>query len=221
MRRILITASLLLVLGACNMVVTQDPLFTKADLGLRLREGVWREPSDGPCDFDEAKPVAEWPSCAKAVVVAKGQIGAWDTDDKGVRTWRSSDVIFAAGQPPVAQVHLLDMDLKGVGDVPIKPSFYLYVVIRPTKTDNAGQITAYTSWPVLCGPPPPDGAKGPDGTSPRLGTLRPLPGLTMDKAGNNCTTASQDALRAAGVASEKWAQPGSMTVTQWVRDGER
>jgi hypothetical protein len=43
----------------------------------------------------------------------------------------------------------------------------------------------------------------------------------MDKEGNNCTTTSLDALRAAGVASEKWAQAGSMTVTRWVRDGDK
>ncbi|HXQ14745.1 MAG TPA: hypothetical protein VN814_09005 [Caulobacteraceae bacterium] len=220
MRRLLITASLLL-LGACNMVVTQDPLFTKADASLQLREGVWLEPSDGPCDFDQSKPLAQWPSCAKGVIVSKGQIGAWDTDDKGVKTWKSSDVIFTAGQPPVAQVHLADMDVKGVGDVPLKPALYLYLVIKPTKTDDSGQIIAYTGWPILCGPPPPDGAKGPDGSSPRMGTLQPLPGLTMDKEGNNCTTASRDALRAAGVASEKWAQTGSMTVTHWVRDNDR
>jgi hypothetical protein len=220
MRSTLLIAALLM-LGACNMVITEDPLFTKADASLRLREGVWIEPSDGPCDIDEAKPVADWPSCAKVVIVSKDQIGGWDTDDKGVRTWRSSDVIFAAGQPPVAQVHLLDMDVKGVGDVPIKPSLYLYLAIRPTKTDDAGRVVAYTGWPVLCGPPPPEGAKGPDGSSPRMGTVAPLPGLTMDKDGNNCTTASKDTLRAAGIASEKWAQSGSMTVTHWVRDGDR
>jgi hypothetical protein len=221
MCRILIIASLLL-LGACNMVVTKDPMFTKADTGgFRLREGVWNEPSSSPCDFDETKPLAQWPDCAKGVVVTKDQIGAWDTDAKGARTWRSSDVIFAGGQPPVAQVHLQDMEMKGVGDLPISPSLYLYLALRPTKTDDAGRVTAYTGWPILCGPPPPDGAKGPDGTSPRMGTLAPLPGLTMDKDGNNCTPASREALRAAGVASEKWAKPDSMTVTRWVRDGDR
>jgi hypothetical protein len=221
MRRFLITAGLLL-LGACNMVITKDPVFTRSNAsGLPLREGIWREASDSPCDFDETKPLAQWPDCAKGSVVAKGQIGAWDTDDKGVRTWKTSDVVFADGRPPVAQVHLQDMDLKGLGDVPIKPSLYLYLVIRPTKTDEAGRITAYTGWPIFCGPPPPEGSKGPDGSSPRMGTLAPLPGLTMDKQGDDCTTASPDALRAAGVASEKWAAAGSMTVTRWVRDGDR
>jgi hypothetical protein len=221
MRRILIIASLLL-LGACNMVVTKDALFTRSSApGLPLREGIWREGSDSPCDVDEAKPLAQWPDCAKGVLVSKGQIGGWDTDDKGVKTWKTSDVVFADGKPAVTQVHLQDMDMKGVGDLPIKPSFYLYLVIKPTKTDEAGRITAYTGWPIFCGAPPPDGAKGPDGTSPRMGTLAPLPGLTMDEAGNNCTTASPDALRAAGAASEKWAQAGTMTVTRWVRDGDR
>jgi hypothetical protein len=219
MRSLLLLTALLL-LGACNMVVTKDPLFSKADPPLALREGIWREPSDGPCDVDESKPLADWPGCAKGSVIAKGKVGGWETDDKGVRTWRTSDVVFAAGRPAVAQVHLTDLEMKGVGDLPIKPSFYLYLVIRPTKTDDAGRIIAYTGWPIFCGPPPPDGSKGPDGTSPRMGTLQPLPGLTMDKDGANCTTASQDVLRAAGAASEAWAESGSTTVTHWVRDGD-
>ena len=39
----------------------------------------------------------------------------------------------------------------------------------------------------------------------RNGTLKPLPGLTMDASGNDCMTTSPDAVRGAAGASRQWA----------------
>jgi len=219
MRRLLIIASLLL-LGACNMVATKQPLFSNADAAgaAPLRPGVWRETAQKPCDFDETRPLAEWPDCADGFVVRHGQVGGYNTDANGKKTWTSSELIVAGGEPRVIQVLLKDLGVKGLGELPFGP-MYLYLAARPTRFDDQGRIVAYTAWPILCGPPPPPDAKGPDGNSTRTGTLEPLPGLTMDKDANNCATTSQDVVRAAARASEQWRQ--TTTEDHWVHDGDR
>jgi hypothetical protein len=220
MRPLLVIVSLLL-LGACNMVVTKAPLFAKSDtIGApQLRPGVWIEQSDKPCDFDPSKPLADWPACAKGSVVLDGKIGGYNVDANGKKAWTTSELLVAGGNPRVIQVRMEDLDVKGVGDIPIGP-MYFYMAAHPTKTDEAGRVIAYTAWPVLCGPPPPADAKTPSGGM-RSGTLEPLPGLTMDKDDNNCTTTSQDAVRAAAAASEKWTPPSTLSAVRWVRDGDR
>jgi hypothetical protein len=221
MRRILIVASLLL-LGACNMVVTKEPLFSKADTvgEAQLRPGVWREKEKDPCDFDESKPLTDWPGCANGFIVKDGQVGGYNTDASGKKTWSSSELIVAGGDPRVIQVLMKDLGVKGLGDLPFGP-MYLYMAAHPTKSDDQGQIVAYTAWPILCGPPPPPDAKGPDGNGMRIGTLEPLPGLTMDKDGNNCSAPSQAVVRAAAKASVKWQAQATVSEDHWVRDGDR
>jgi hypothetical protein len=221
MRLILAIVGLLL-LGACNMVVSKTPLFSKADTaGLaQLRPGVWRETPKDPCDFDETTPFAAWPSCANGFVVNGGQVGGYDTDANGKKTWTSVELVVAGGEPRVMQVLMKDLGVKGLGELPFGP-MYLYVAAHPTKSDAQGRIVAFSSWPILCGPPPPPDAKGPDGNSIRMGTLEPLPGLTMDKDGNNCTTTSQAVVQAAAKSSEQWRKPEDITEDRWVRDGDR
>ncbi len=43
----------------------------------------------------------------------------------------------------------------------------------------------------------------------------------MDKEENNCTTASQEVVRAAAAESEQWTKPDSLIAAHWVRDGDR
>jgi hypothetical protein len=219
--RLLLALAVLLLLGACNMVVTKAPLFSKADTAgeAQLRAGVWRETQQQPCDFDETKPLAEWPGCASGFIVRDGQVGGYNTDAEGKRTWTSSELIVAGDEPRVIQVLMKDLGVKGLGELAFGP-MYLYVAAHPTKTDAQGRIVAYTAWPILCGPPPPPDAKGPDGNATRMGTLRPLPGLTMDKDGNNCTTTSQQVVLAAAKASAQW-QGADTTEDHWIRDGIR
>ena len=56
-----------IILGGCNMVMTDKPMFSVADgAGApAIRGGVWRD--DKPdCVFDEAAPQNKWPKCADA-----------------------------------------------------------------------------------------------------------------------------------------------------------
>ncbi len=209
--------AVLALLGACNMVVTKDPVFSQADAAGApgMRPGVWDgEPAAG-CQVDETKPLADWPTCASGFVVLDDHTIGDFKEDNGKRSWLTTDYALAAGAPRVLQVHVT----AGTND-PVMPSMYVYAGFEPTKFDDAGRIVAGRSWVVICGPPPPQDAKGPDG-KPHPGTLRPFAGLTMDGDGNNCTPASPDALRNAARESGPLTAPKDMSASHWVRDGDR
>jgi hypothetical protein len=207
----------LALLGACNMVMTKTPVFTLADAAgaPALKPGVWRQDGGDPsCQFDESQPYESWPACANGVVIKDGVMGAYRIQGDS-KTWVSTPFILASGSPRVFQTYL-DATI-GMTSL---PPVYFYVALDPTASDDHGRITAFTSWIVLCGPPPPPGAMMPDGKTTRNGTLEPLPGLTMDASGNDCDTASPDAVRGAARASRQWAKPTDITHDHWVRDGE-
>jgi hypothetical protein len=216
MRTLVLIGALLL--GGCNMVVTKTPVFTRADEtgAARLRSGVWSGPTSTPCDFDEHAPLDSWPSCANGAVMGEGVIGGYQEKD-GKRGLFQTDVVLAAGEPRVLQI---DAGAVALGDG-FSLSGYFYAALRPTKTDNQGRITAFTAWPVLCGPPPADTTM--KNNKMVFGTRHPLPGLVMDKDGNNCATHSTNALRMAATASEQWATSdgGQPSASHWVRDGDR
>jgi hypothetical protein len=221
MRSLLIAAGLLL-LGACNMVTTKTPLFGPADAAgaPQLRLGVWRGDSDHPCAVSEARPIARWPDCANAFVVQSGQLSFHDLNAQGKPTVSTTPFVLAGASPSVLQATDDNPDAKA-DSASSNDRAYFYMGLRPTKTDPQGRITAFAAWSTLCGPPPPPDAKSTDGQHTRYGSLTPLPGLTMDKDENNCTTSSPDAVRAAAAASEKWIKPDSIVGAHWVRDGAR
>jgi hypothetical protein len=215
--RLLLVVSLLL-LGGCNMLITKQPLYALSDAAAtpQLREGVWRAKSDGKCVFTEARPVSRWPSCANGFVALHGMVRAYD-HSKGKRTPTTSAFFLVGATPSVLQLPAEDKGPKGAADDPA----YFYMGVRPTRTDDQGRVTAFAAWPALCGPPPPSDAKGADGKTARYGSLEPLSGLSMDKDDNDCTTASQDAIHAAVIASEAWTKPDALLTAHWVRDGDR
>ena len=94
---------------------------------------------------------------------------------------------------------------------------YGYGAVRPTNVDDQGRITAFTLWPIQCGPPPP---KDKDGNDTAAATLKPLPGLEMKPGDAVCTTKSVSALRNAAKASEAWA-PQPRGDSHWIRDAQR
>lgn len=217
MGRIALVIAALALLGACNIVMTKTPLFTKADAAgaPRLRPGVWDENPAADCMVDESKPLTDWPGCANGFVVIDNNTFGGYGDENGKRVWTTTSAILAAGDPPVFQ--LLSTSAAATAT---NPDIYIYAGVAPTKRDAEGRIMATQSWPVLCGKPPPAAAKT-SGGDRRAGTLEPLPGMTMDADGNNCSTTSPAALRAAAKASRKWTTPGVMSSAHWVRDGDK
>ena len=218
-RRLLVVAALVL-LGACNMVVTKEPVFSPADArgAPPMRPGVWAGEPGANCQLDEGKPLADWPSCANGFVVLDDHTIGDFTDQGGKHVWSTTDVVLAAGEPRVLQVH-------ATSDDPLMPSAYLYAGFEPAKLDGAGRIVAGRAWFVICGPPPPPtkapGPGGADTQQQRVGTLHPFAGLTMDKDGVNCTPDSPAALQGAARQSRELTAPKDVSGSHWVRDGDK
>ena len=174
--------------GGCNLVVTDKPLFSKADGagGPQFRTGVWNGAAPD-CAFDEAKPEKDWPKCANA-----------QPPGADPPPW-----LAVPGDPPILQ-----MSTEPGNGSAISPSFYVgFHVIR---TDSTGRVIEVRVWPVQCGPPPPDGDKS--GLTKHM-----LSGLKERKEGGDCTAETKQALRNAARASEAWV-PGPATKAHWVRD---
>jgi hypothetical protein len=215
--RLILALACLAMLGGCNVLMTSEPLFTKADsVGAPvMRPGVWADAASDDCKFDQTQPLTAWPSCANGFVVkGDGTAGGYNQGQDGKPVWSSTPYLIATGDPLVFQVKL-NLD---VGGQP-QPQAYGYAGVVPLHTDEQGRVTETRSWVVECGPPPPQDAKNPDGT-PRYGSLTPLPGLTMDPANDDCTTTSRDAARHAAKAALTWAKPTDLTHSHWVRDGD-
>jgi len=182
-----------LLLGGCNMVHSDHPLFAAKDAAgaPTFRPGIWAAPDPG-CDFDPNLPVKAWPQCAHGDAAPTAEPGG--------------TMLIVAGKPLLIQFS------SAPGNDPVA---FFYGAIEPLRLDAQGRIVAMKAWPVQCGPPHRQvrGDKGP------RGTRHPLPGMTMDADGNNCTTASTDTVRAAAGPSRAWADsPGD---AYWVRDGEQ
>lgn len=209
MRRIhFVVVALMLMLGACNRVVTDQPLFVASDApdAPKLREGVWifsqnLDENDKPCRVDTRKPATKWPKCVEWALVRNGEMLA--KADKGDSEWRSGPYVLAAGPLPALQ---FPSDDEG-------KQTYEYYSLDVTRRADDGRIEAFGLRPVLCGPPPPADAKNPDGST-RYATLEPLRGMTI--VGDNCTTDSPAAVVAAAAASRDW-QPVFIE-PRWVRD---
>jgi hypothetical protein len=207
--RVFLAVSAALLLFACNWVVTKAPLFSTADEAHapRLRNGIWAFPSKDGCDFDAHKPITAWPECVDVLIVSGDR---WISPDRagGKKPSTVMNIILASGSPRIlqyAQGESTDAGTAGAG--------YGYYALKATKTDRQGRITAFVTWPVLCGPPPPQTGE----TQKRSGTLHPFPGMTLDANDDDCTTNSQEDLRNAADASQLLSEQGPPV--HWVRDG--
>jgi hypothetical protein len=208
----------LLSLGGCNVVVTQTPMFTKADGagGPGFRPGVWRGKPDPGCAFDEKSPLDNWPACANGALVDDDAITMVKTVNGERAVAARIGYVLTSGEPRILQLSVGGLPT-GLG---LSLSGYFYGGVRSTKTDDQGRIIAYTTWFVACGPPPPQPAAGSSPNKISFATLSPFPGLVMDKAGQNCTPNSVATLRNAAVESAK-LPADSPSETRWVRDGDR
>jgi len=217
-------------LSACNVVVTDKPLFSAADEAgaPQLKPGVWLIHKDDGCKLDETLPVEQWPDCAAGAVVKPGEISGYDRKESG-GVWEHDPFVLAAGDPRIAQVLVeggltVQASAEASGNATATASSsgggttraYGYAGVRPLRTDAQGFITAVTYWSVMCGPPPP---KNKNGEDVALGTLKPLPGMIMKPGEATCTTKSQGPVRSAARASEAWKE--ASPEAHWVRDGDR
>lgn len=209
--RVLLGLCLVLLLGGCNRVHSDHPLFFASDAAgaPRLRDGLWAI-NDGDktdCAYDAGKPVTIWPDCADWMLVRGGEILGYDKPGKddvtGLGQWTSLPFVLAAGSPPVLQVGMMEEDRLD----------YQFFGIEPTASDAVG-VTAFSSWPVMCGPPPPEGEMT-DGKR-RYVTLEPQPGFTVVDE-SSCSATDPGAIRSAAGPSRSWAGE-SVGGARWVRE---
>ena len=222
MQRLLFVLAAALMLGGCNMVYAEQPLFTAADAtgAPTLRPGLWSKRA-ADCVFDAAKPIAEWPECADPVLVTPARIGDPGKPDK------QGPYLLAGGDPRVMQMELtLDAE---------KPPIWIFIGLKPLKSDAQGRITEARTWMVQCGPPPPPPAatpappanETPEQAEARIQaeiaatmaagvTLEPLPGLEVKEG--MCIARERAPVRNATQASLAW-DDGEESIIYWVRDG--
>lgn len=229
-------------LSGCNVVVSEDPWFTGADAAPTpvLRDGLWLS-AEPDCRVDETRPAERWPDCADATFVRGEERWSmrWDRTDsrsRGRRNfagWESGDdptgdgLLVANGDHLILQFQAENepnappSDTADEGAGKTEPRGYMYGVMRPVRFDNAGQVEAYETWVVQCGPLPEPVRTGrtEEGDSvestPHV-TDRPFPGLTV--VDDNCIAESVEALRRAAVLSEAL---GNKDEFRWVREGWR
>ncbi len=211
MLRSIVLAVLALACSGCALVGSDAPLFQPGG-ALVLRPGVWSVPN-GPCEFDAAKPVAAWPSCANAMVVSAASItGGFAGEDK---TRQTIAYVLADGDPAVLQLQSQQERKPG-------EPVYVYAAARPLRKDPSGRVVEAKVWLALCYRPPVNlDGKGPAGRPDR--PQRPFPGLVMKPGDSFCRASTPAAVRNAALRSEgvTLAPDAPGLVASWRRDGAR
>jgi hypothetical protein len=167
-------------LGACNMVISETPMFAEADrTDVAPRDGIWLNDSD-ECRFDSSRPESDWPECAMWVVVRDSGRKLEVSDGKKQSQHLRS--LFAAGESAIIEAQWTD-DAKTPSTVT-----YGYYALEPQPAEPDGRFIRATVWPVECGI-----QSGSD--------IRPFPGITPE-----CRPTSKDAIRAAALSSRRAEQ---------------
>jgi hypothetical protein len=210
-----------LLLGGCNLVVSETPVFSAADAAgaPALKPGVWAAPQPN-CDFKPSDPLDKWPQCAggaaitpDAILAAADSAGVAAPDQSAPAPAKTMRVpyVLAAGDPRIMQIHFV-LPL----DPAIKAAFFYFVALKPTAHDADGRITAAEAWLIQCGPPPPPSVDS-SGKPDQGGiTNHPLPGMKIEKG--ECTPDGKAAVINAAVPSRAWAD-NQVGMLRWVRDG--
>lgn len=203
-------------LGGCNLVISEQPWFTEGQAGPRLRPGVWVNLDPAGCTFDFAQPVENWPECAEPMIVrGDDYILREEADREGPPRWQTVRHLVVAGTPLIDQIEWRDKDETGERTRKV----YFYTGLAPTAYAADGAITEVKRWLVQCGPMNPAPRKPKSGPRPQTVTKRPFPGLKVE--GTNCTAANAEAVRGAAKASEAISgnDRSSPMIGRWVRDG--
>jgi hypothetical protein len=178
-------------LGACNVAMSDKPLFgePQRSSALRLEDGIWT--LDKPeCVADLAKPRKDWPACIDWVIVNgnKALLGSDSKPGDG-----PEDILIVDGKPPLLQAKVTTSG---------SPPTWGYLVFHPQATSKTGRVTAVEVWAVACGIQEPGTAASPK--------IHPYPGFNEE-----CRTTSVDALRAA--ASKERPADTEIVTWRWVR----
>ena len=180
---------ILALLGACNIAVSDKPMFSEEQRSstLILADGLWvREKPD--CEFDRSKPKEKWPKCADWMILKASKA----IDGSDMKPEESvEDVFIADGDPPLIQAKIEPKDDKVI---------YGFLVLKVEQIGPSGKVRSGRAWTVPCG------------TSQNGSTkISPYPGFSEE-----CMPSSVAALRAA--AAKGAAEPDDIVELRWVRD---
>jgi hypothetical protein len=211
-----------LLLGGCNLVVSETPVFSAADAAGAppLKPGVWAAPQPN-CDFKPSAPLAQWPKCAGGAAITPTAILATadpsllatpDQPASAAAKTMKVPYVLAAGDPRVMQIHFV-LPI----DPAIKAAFFYFIALKPIAHDADGRITDAQVWLIQYGPPPPPSADS-SGAKAEQGAItdHPLPGMTVTKG--KCNPTDKAAVINAALPSRAWAGD-QLGVLHWVRDG--
>ncbi|MEO7634820.1 MAG: hypothetical protein ABIS38_04125 [Sphingomicrobium sp.] len=174
-RTILRLLPLLGALGACNMVISEKPMFDGHDRSTLIpRDGIWLAEVED-CRFDSSKPEPVWPKCAVRAIVDNGGRQLQVSDGKGQSQRLAA--IFTPGAPVIVQGQWVDQAKR-----PAKV-FYGFFGLEAGAIGSDRRFGTATMWPVACGV--------------QLGSgIRSFPGISAD-----CRPSSKRAIRAAATSS--------------------
>lgn len=193
LRRLLVCAAGEL-LGACNMVISETPMFAEADRAATApRDGIWLR-DDAECRFDFSRPESDWPECALWVVVRNSGRELEVSDGKKQRQYLRS--LLSGGAPAIIEAQWTD-DAKYPAETIY--GFYAYEA-QPAGPD--GRFVRASTWPVECGIQAKGGSE-----------IQPFPGITPE-----CRPTSKEVIRAAAVSSRRAEQ---IDTWRWLRAERR
>ena len=192
-------------LAACNLVVSDEPMLERDAEAPVMKPGIWVDAGEEACAFDPATPVLTWPDCADAAVFDEN--GDLYSFDRKSGSWKGIELVLGSGDPAVAQVRL-PKELTGGSE--LAPT-YIYAGLRAVQSDADGLVTAFRTWPMVCGPVAQNDTELP--SEPAV-TDAPFAGLTI--VGQNCRAEDIAALQNAARQSEALVEsPGG---ARWVRE---
>jgi len=175
----ILLALLLPALGACNMLISETPIYGNADrASLAPRDGLWLSPSRG-CEFDSREAEATWPECAMWILVRNRGADLLLSDGK--KQVEMLGGFLAAGEPIIVQARWIDSAKKP------RRAYYGFYGIEPHQIGPDGLFSAATVWVVECGTQANQNAD-----------IQPYPGI-----GPDCHAPSKDAVRGAARKSRR------------------
>jgi hypothetical protein len=176
-------------LGACNMVISETPIFAENDRATSgPKIGIWLAEMDD-CRFDSSQPESEWPECALWVVIRDSGREVLLVDGKGQS--QRVDYLIAAGTPAIIQGKWIDEAKEPEED------YYGFYGLERRQVAPDGFAAALT-WSVRCGVQEPSSSR-----------IQPFPGISAE-----CRPSSKDAIRSAAVASRN---AGEVMSWRWIR----
>lgn len=181
---------LLPALGACNMLISDKPIFAEADRAeLAPRDGLWLSPNRG-CEFEKSQPETGWPDCAMWIVARNRGAELYLSDGK--MQVEALGGFLASGEPIIVQARWIDTAKEP------RRAYYGFYGVEPHQIGRDGLFSSASIWVVECGT-----------LANQNADIKPFPGI-----GPDCHVPSKHAIRN---AAQKSRRPDAVEEWRWLR----